>query len=120
MGAPVVHFEILGQNGKALQEFYANLFGWKINADNPMGYGLVDTDSDGKGIGGGIGGANEGEPGWVTFYVEVDNLQAYLDKVAKHGGKTIVPITEIPEMVTFAVFQDPEGHMVGLVKGQAG
>ena len=119
MGAPVVHFEILGRNWKALQEFYADLFGWKINADNSMGYGLVDTDSGGKGIGGGVGGTSEGEAGWVTFYVEVGDIQAYLDKAARQGGKTIVPITEIPQMVTFAVFQDPEGHLIGLVKAQA-
>ncbi|NIR46995.1 hypothetical protein GWO43_00740, partial [candidate division KSB1 bacterium] len=68
-------------------------------------------------IGGGIGPAQEG-PGHVTFYVQVDDPQAYLDKAESLGGKTLVPVTEIPNMVTFALFQDPEGHMVGLVKGE--
>jgi predicted enzyme related to lactoylglutathione lyase len=47
---------------------------------------------------------------------EVDDPQTYLDKAEKMGGKTIVPVTEIPNMVTFALFADPEGHMVGVVK----
>lgn len=34
------------------------------------------------------------------------------------GGKTVVPVTEIPDMVTFAQFADPEGNVVGLVKSQ--
>jgi predicted enzyme related to lactoylglutathione lyase len=29
-----------------------------------------------------------------------------------------VPVTEIPDMVTFALFADPEGHVVGIYKGQ--
>ena len=48
----VVHFEIAGPDGKALQDFYAKLFGWTINADNPMNYGLVFKMDNG--IGGGI------------------------------------------------------------------
>lgn len=114
MPNPVIHFEILGKNGGKLQNFYAELFGWKINADNPMRYGIVDTGSE-AGISGGIGDGQNGAS-WATFYVQVDDPGAYLKKIEKMGGKTIVPVTEIPNMVTLAVFADPEGHIVGLVK----
>jgi predicted enzyme related to lactoylglutathione lyase len=54
----------------------------------------------------------------VTFYVELDDPQAYLAKAEKLGGKTVVPPTEVPEFgLTFAFFADPEGHVVGLSKG---
>jgi len=115
VGQPVVHFEITARNGKRLQDFYAKLFGWKIDASNPMNYGIVDTQSEG-GIGGGIG-PTDGESG-VTFYIEVDDPQAYVDRIESAGGKTVVPVTEIPGMVTFAQFADPEGNVVGLVKGE--
>ncbi len=120
--APVVWFEIVGKDAKKLQNFYGKLFDWKINADNPMNYGMVDAVANGtevgKGsIGGGVGAAQPGAPGYVTFYVQVNDLDAYLKKVESMGGKTVVPITEIPNMVTFALFKDPEGNMVGLVKG---
>ena len=49
-------------------------------------------------------------------YVEVDDLQAYLDKIESLGGKTVVPITEIPNVVMFAHFTDPVGNLMGLVK----
>ncbi len=113
MSAPVVHFEVLGQDAEKLHAFYGRLFDWKINADNPMKYGMVEAASD-KSIGGGIGQAQEG--GHVTFYVQVNDLQAYLDKAGKLGGKTIVPPTEIPDYVTFAMLEDPQGNMIGLVK----
>ena len=53
----------------------------------------------------------------VAVYVSVDDLQAYLDKVASMGGKTIMPPTEIPDMVTMALFADPDGNVIGMVKG---
>lgn len=114
MGKPVVHWEINAKNPAALHAFYAQLFGWKIDVNNPIKYGLVSTGGE-VGINGGIGPA-DGEA-YVTFYVRVEDLQAYLDKAVKLGGKIVVPPTEIPGMVTFAIFADPEGFRIGLVKG---
>ncbi len=42
MTRPVVFFEIRGRDGERLKEFYASLFGWKINSDNPMNFGMVE------------------------------------------------------------------------------
>ncbi|PWK09654.1 VOC family protein [Tumebacillus permanentifrigoris] len=105
----VAHFEITGKDGAKLQEYYANLFNWEINANNPMNYGLVNA-----GVGGGIG---EGDQR-VTVYVAVDDLQATLDKAVSLGGKVVQPITEIPGMVTLALFSDVEGNVIGLIKNQ--
>ena len=113
MANPVVHFEVTGKDGKKLQDFYAGAFGWKIDASNPMNYGIVDNA--GEGIGGGISGG-DGQSNQVTFYVSVDDPDAYLKKIESMGGKTIMPTTEIPGMVIFAQFADPEGNVVGLVK----
>ena len=66
-------------------------------------------------FGGGIGPSPEGV-NRVTFYVDVDDLQAYLDKAEKLGGKTIMPPTVIPDMITLAMFSDPEGNIIGMVK----
>ena len=57
MANPVMHFEIMAKGDrKRTQEFYTQLFGWHVDDDNPMNYGMVDTHSDGAGIGGGISG----------------------------------------------------------------
>jgi predicted enzyme related to lactoylglutathione lyase len=115
MANPVVHFEIGARDRKGLQDFYGQLFGWQINADNPMNYGMVDTGGPG-GINGGIFQAGPGEPAYLTVYVQVDDLQASLDKAASLGGKTLVPPMPIPNVGAIALFQDPEGHCVGLFK----
>jgi len=116
MGNAVTHFEINGTNGKALGEFYAKAFDWHVDDNNPMNYGMVDTHA-GKGINGGIGTPPDGSSG-VTVYIEVDDLQAALDKIEKLGGKTINPPMEVPGAgISLAHFADPEGHVIGLSKG---
>ena len=112
MGAPVTWFEINTADSKAAREFYAELFGWNAQVLEEANYALVDVGVQGA-IGGGIGQAQG--PNQVIFYVEVDDPQAYLDRIEKLGGKTVVPVTAT-DMVTFAQFSDPQGNVVGLVK----
>lgn len=87
MPNPVTHFEVHGRDAAKSQEFYASLFGWTVDANNPVNYGMVTTGSD-KGISGGIAGAM-GNP-MVTFYVEVDDLEATLQKAEAQGAKRVM------------------------------
>jgi predicted enzyme related to lactoylglutathione lyase len=119
MGAPVVHFEIMGGEGSELETFYRELFGWKINSNNLMKYGIVETGGGPGGINGGVGPANDGKR--VSIYARVEDLQATLDRAERLGGKTILPPTEVPGGPKLAMFADPAGNITGLFLGkQAG
>ena len=116
MGRPVVHWEIWAEDTKKLAEFYSKLFDWKVDFNNPINYGLVETGGQG-GINGGIMKPQRGpHPHRLTFYVQVDDLQACLDKAESLGGKTIFPPTAIPGVGSYALFSDPEGVYIGLFK----
>ena len=121
MGQPVVHFEIIGADGDRLQNYYSELFGWQIDSNNPMGYGLVpregNTNSEGVGIGGGVGGGPEGYGGHVTFYIEVPDAEAALAKAEELGGSRIMGPDGVMEGLVIGQFSDPEGHVVGVVQG---
>ena len=123
MGQPVVHFEVVGRDAEALQRYYAELFGWQINADNPMRYGLVDregnTTADGVGIGGGIGPGPEGYAGHVTFYVEVPDVEASLAQAESLGGTRMMGPDQVMEGLVIGLFNDPEGHVIGLIQSRA-
>ena len=56
MGHPVTHFEIHGRDRQRLYDFYQQVFGWSIDANNPTGYGLVSTNA----VGGGHPGRDHG------------------------------------------------------------
>jgi predicted enzyme related to lactoylglutathione lyase len=116
MGEPVIRFEIMGGNGNQLEKFYAGLFGWKIDSNNPMNYGMVDTGAQG-GIGGGVGPSQDGGKR-VTVYVQVGDLDAALAKAEKLGGKTILPPSQVPGGPKLALFADPAGNVTGLLLGK--
>ena len=114
MADPVAWVEVVGSDGEKLRDFYGSLFGWSFQqAPGGMPYWMHTPDGA---VGAGVGAAQEGS-GHATFYVAVDDPQAALDKVSELGGQTVVPVTEM-EMVTFAMFTDPEGHLVGILKNQ--
>jgi uncharacterized protein len=114
MGNAVVHFEIGGPDDAPLVAFYNELFGWNLQPFGGGGYTLIDTNGGG-GINGGIGKSQTGEP-WSTFYVEAEDLQAVLDKAESLGGKTAMPVTDFGGAVIIAMFNDPDGLLVGVVK----
>ena len=111
MANPVVHFEVVGKDGARLQEFYSSAFGWTIDADNPIGYGLVSTGTE-DGIQGGIASADA--PG-AMFYIQVDDPAAALARAVEQGGTVVQDVSVIPGMVTMAQFADPEGNVIGIV-----
>jgi uncharacterized protein len=113
MGNPTMWFEVAAADREAMKGFYSGLFDWKLNDMEAMPYTGVDTG--GEGIPGGIGQAPEGNGGHVTFYVEVDDVAASLSKAETLGGSTVMPPMEIPAG-EIALFADPEGHVVGLMR----
>jgi predicted enzyme related to lactoylglutathione lyase len=119
MGQPVVHFEIVGKDGAKLQSYYSELFGWEIDSNNPMSYGIVqregNTNADGAGIGGGVAAGPEGYDGHVTFYIEVPDVEAALAKAESLGGSRTMGPAEVMEGLTIGQFADPEGHVIGVV-----
>jgi uncharacterized protein len=123
MGQPVVHFEVIAKDAERARAYYSELFGWEIDADNPMGYGLVpregNTNPEGIGIGGGVGGGPEGYPGHVTFYVEVSDVEEALAKAESLGGTRVMGPTKPMEGIEIALFKDPDGNVIGLT-GRAG
>jgi predicted enzyme related to lactoylglutathione lyase len=121
MGQPVVHFEIIGEDAEKLRSYYSDLFGWEFETDNPMNYGVVQRDgnvsAEGIGIGGGVGGGPEGYSGHVTFYIEVPDVEAALAKAESLGGTRVMGPETIMESIELGLFTDPEGHLIGVVKG---
>lgn len=125
MGAPVVHFEVVGQDGPALNKFYSELFGWEIDSNNPIGYGMIPREGnlnpDGIGIGGGIMGAMPGMPehsGHVTVYVEVPDIEVALKQAEALGGTRRMGPDDVPGGPTIGQFADPEGHLIGLIQAR--
>ncbi len=113
-GPAIVHWEIQSQTPDRLHSFYADVFGWKIDANNPMNYGMVASGRGAGGIDGGIGGTQS--PGSrVVVYAQVEDIVPVLEKIESLGGRTIMPRTDIGPVV-MALYADPEGNTMGLIE----
>jgi uncharacterized protein len=111
MAHPVIHAEIRSADPDATRAFFSELFGWTYTDGAFPGYSFVDTGAEGAiptAIGPLQGGADS-----VLFFVAVEDVQATLAKAEQLGGKTIQPAQEVPG-VTFGVFADAQGHIVGV------
>jgi predicted enzyme related to lactoylglutathione lyase len=118
MGQPVVHFEIGSPRPDLARAFYEDLFGWSITTDAASGYGLIETGAA-DGIGGGLMPAGDDMPPYVTLYVAVPDLEAVLRKAEELGAKRLVEPTPVPGMGAFAIFADPDGNAIGLLRMDA-
>ena len=114
---PIVHWELMGENADAQREFYSSIFDWKLSA--PEGFeNYYLTDAEDTGVGGGVGRGIDAMPTYATLYVQVDDIEVSLGDIETNGGQTVVPRTEVPGTVTFALFNDPAGNLVGLVEAE--
>jgi len=43
MGNPVVHWELMSKEPAKVADFYAKIFGWKVNHVPEINYRIVDT-----------------------------------------------------------------------------
>ena len=119
MGNPVVHFEIAGKNTEELNDFYGSLFDWDIQKDNDGFYNIIPVPDLEQGICGHILPTTDemSVSNFVSVYIQVDDLDASLEKVENHDGKTLVPPQPIPGSgSSFAMFLDPSGNCIGLYK----
>lgn len=115
MANPVVKWQIVASDVEAITTFYSRLFGWSIDKSNALGYRELRSGADG-GIDGGVWPAPAPGPAMVQLFVEVDDVQAHLERAVSLGAKVLVPRTELPDGDVMALFVDVAGLSCGLVQ----
>jgi uncharacterized protein len=115
MANPVTWFEIIGPDADKLHRFYRDALGWKLTPPvKEMGnYSMVEGHE--PGIGGGVGGS-DGDTNRVSVYFETPDPQKVLDRCLANGARLLMPVTTITPTTTIAMFLDPAGNTVGLLK----
>src|SRR3954471_22786304 len=115
MGDPVLQFQILSKNPDETVRFYQSMFGWAVNADNPMGYREIRTGSE-NGIQGGIWPAPPQASTFVQLFIGVEDVNVCVKKAVGLGAKLIIPPTVLPDGGQLAVMHDPQGMSFGVMK----
>ena len=121
MSGKVVHFEIPFDDGDRARSFYKEAFDWQIMEMPEMGYTIVMTGpSNDSGptesgfINGGMLSREQGATSGPVVVLDVESIDATLDKIGSLGGSTVVGKTPVGDMGFAAYFKDTEGNTVGL------
>jgi predicted enzyme related to lactoylglutathione lyase len=115
--SPAVMFEIMAIDQERLISFYKTVFGWEENRDD-AGFAYICFPLANRSLLGGIGKAQPGVPGWgkgITFYLQVDDVDDFIENIKVNGGAIIVP-PETIDGYRFAMFEDPECNLIGLIE----
>ena len=111
MADRICYFELFAADLEQSSRFYHDLFDWELTASGPE-YRMIKIEG---GIGGGLFTADEPKER-VRCYLEVDDIEARLAKIAAAGGTVVTGKTLISEEYGyFALFRDPAGNLLGLV-----
>jgi predicted enzyme related to lactoylglutathione lyase len=121
MSARVVHFEVPFDDADRAVSFYRDVFDWQIQSIPEMGYHMVSTgpvsEQSGPTEPGYIGGGmlqRQAPVQTPVVTLEVDDIDAALVAVAKHGGAAAGEKMAVGEMGFAAYFTDSEGNLMGL------
>jgi predicted enzyme related to lactoylglutathione lyase len=106
----IVHFEIPADDIQRAKNFYAGLFGWKIESMQSMDYMIIDPYSV---PGGGMMKRTQPEQ-QIMVNIGVPSVDEYAAKVEKLGGKIIVPKEAVPGMGYFVICKDTENNTFGI------
>ena len=104
MSSPIVYFEIAGPDGARLRSFFKSV--WEIDGSSTIAS---------RSTGGLRGGIREDPPDKV-LYMGVDDIDDVLAKVEANGGSVVLRRTVVPKVVTFALFRDPAGNLLGVAE----
>lgn len=110
--------ELATPDTKKAGEFYTGLFGWGTNVQQfgPMTY--TSFLNVGRPAGGMYQPSPEMgnvPPHWLVYFA-VDDTDAKVQRATQLGAKTIAPAMDIPGVGRFAVIQDPQGAVFGIIK----
>ena len=108
---PIIHFEIGCTNVPETQAFLQKLFDWKF--DGPETSPSIDMGSL-NGLSGHLSELGKEWGNFVTFYVQVDDLESYTVKAKALGGSVLVEPVTIEGQGHFAWIAPPEGQIIGL------
>lgn len=114
--------ELLTTDPQKAADFYAKLFGWKIEvmpmpggAGDAPPYHVIKTRSADDAIGGLMVSPQPGMPPAWGIYVTVDNVDETVAQAKAMGGKVLMEIMEVPTVGRMATIQDPQGAVINVI-----
>jgi hypothetical protein len=118
--AQFIWYELITTDLDAALTFYRGVIGWSVQDSGLTDRRYAILNAGERGVGGAMpvppqaveGG---GRPGWVG-YIDVDDVDAFVDRVKAQGGAVHRAAEDIPGVGRFAMVADPQGAVFIMMK----
>jgi predicted enzyme related to lactoylglutathione lyase len=115
-----VWVDLSSQDPAASRDFYAKVFGWKIEVNPDPQYGGYAMAQVGGKNAAGIGPKMQPQqPTAWSLYIGSDDADAIAKRVESAGGKVVAPPFDVGPQGRMAAFQDPVGAVISIWQPKA-
>lgn len=125
--APIVFFDIAGEDSAALADFYASVFDWQIAADGSLTTEVkspplvpradyASASGFTTSVTAPLPGQIRQDPSEKRIYLGVPDVAATLRAIEATGGTVEAERFAVPGVVVLGLFRDPAGNPMGLVE----
>ncbi len=117
-GSTFTWHELYVPDGEAGVAFYTEVLGWQRQIMEMEGGSYLMLVANGRPVAG-VQATRDNPhmavvpPHWAT-YVAVDDVDARVARVTRHGGSLVVPPMDIPKVGRMALIADPQGAHIWL------
>ena len=105
------YLQIPATDVEASASFYAGVFAWRLrfNSDGERSF-----DDAGEVSGAWVRGRPPTREPGVLVWIEVESVEAALERVVDAGGEIVSPLQPQKEGEAIATFRDPAGNVLGV------
>ena len=112
----IMHIELASSDPQMSAQFYAALFGWRVETLSPMDYTIARA-ADGHLTAAFVPvDGQDFQPSDALVYVSTDDIDATLHRAAALGGTIISPKFQVPTVGWLGVVGDPGGNKVAVMQ----
>jgi predicted enzyme related to lactoylglutathione lyase len=115
MTCTVTAWQILSQNPERTASFYADVFDWTVQRNNPLDYRELRSGAP-HAVDGGVWPAPPEGHAFVQLFIQVDDLPRRLARAEERGAKVLIAPQTLPDGDELAILLDPDGVAFGMMR----
>ncbi len=114
---PIVWWELASHDAEKTADFLKKVFGWEIEYDETIKCFDFPIPKDSRNLsGGGVFTLRKAKLPFLTFYVQVENIDKKIKLIEQLGGYILEAPFEIPSGSRICLFNEPSGVTLAMLE----
>jgi len=114
---PIVWWEVASHDAKKTVDFLQKIFGWKMVYDeNTKCFDFPIPTGNSRLSGGGVFTLKKAKLPFLTFYVQVEDINEKVELIEQLGGHILEPPFVIPGGSHICLFNEPSGVTLAMIE----